>query len=420
MKKLSIFLVSMAAVLGFTSCEQDRDPVYHAPTTFELNQPALQNQLIVLSEDGTFELVAKAQPDYGYSAVTQYGAIVSLTPDFTETREIQASTQSKMVFSSAKLAMAICELKGFESEEDYVDEDPIPVYFRGVAYLDGVESSRIVSSNYVSLNQVKYYYAVPSAGFIYLVGGPTGWNEPSAGNKAHYENWKLKEDDDNMGSKIYKGTFNIPAGEQYFRFYVELSGWGNDGELPSIGPNAVDGVNTPIEWVDGSFSGSAVPGKGSWVTPSDWEGGDITMVVNLSNAADYTVQFIIGSVTVVDPSYLYMVGNQSNWAEPSEANADVYSNWRLVDNTGSGVYYGTFELPADMDPADLYCRFYDSLPGWNGTAKYAASSADENIDVTLGTPATTTAGPGNFLLHNAAGTTITVTLDTNANTVVFE
>lgn len=394
----------MVAVFGFTSCEQDTEPVYHAPTTFELNTPALQDQYIELTPDGTFDLVAKAQPDYGYSAVTEYGCIVSLTPDFAETREFTSGVQSRMTFKSADLAVAICELKGIESEEDYVDEDPIPVYFKGTAQINGIEGSRIVSSNYVVLNHVKYYFAVPVPGYIYLVGNPEGWAGPNEGNAEHYAPWRLWEADNAIGSQIYTGQFTMPAAPM-FRFYTALTGWDADSYGAQVDDNPID-----FELQDGVFESPMVKGKGSFSFPS-FAGGVMTIVVNMK---EMTVTVYEGAQTVVTPRYIYMVGNNGGWAEPVEG---TYEDWKLVDNSESGVYSNTFDL-TDLPADDLYCRFYSELNGW-GAAQWA-STTGADYEVTPGVPAPTAVGEGCFMYPGAKGQTIKVTLDTNNNTVTFE
>lgn len=424
MKKLSFILAGALALVGFTSCEQDKDPVYHAPTSFELNTPVMQDQYIDLSNEGTIELVAKAQPDYGYSAVTHYSALVSLTEDFAdfvEVKSVGTGTHSRMEFNNADVAMAICQLKGITDEDSYVEEPAIPLYFRGVAELTGVESSRIVSSNTVCLKQVKYYFAVPVPGYIYIVGGINGWNEPKESNKALYNDWRLFEADNAIGSKVYSAVFDIPAGDLYFRFYTELTGWGSDDAFPSVGPFGTDGVNLDVEFVDGSFGGSAVPGKGSWHIPN-WEGGEMTIIVNLANENDMTVQFISGAAEVFTPRYVYVVGNNAGWAEPSEANAATYEAWRLVDKKESGIYTGTFDF-TDFTTADgvLYCRFFETLSGWDDSLQWASdASGDVNVDIDFGTQMPVVYDGRGCFTGEVAGTTVTITLDTNNNTVTFE
>lgn len=110
---------------------------------------------------------------------------------------------------------------------------------------------------------------------MYLVGQPSGWSEPSAGNAAHYESWKLE---DNDGDLVFSGTFEVPAGAFIFRFYTALTGW--DGGA-SFGSQVAD---SPIDiTMDGGvYTGAALYGKGSWQVPG-WTGGTVAMDVDWEN-----------------------------------------------------------------------------------------------------------------------------------------
>ena len=280
MKKLSILFACLVAVLSLNSCKEDTDPQYNEPTKFVLNTPALAAQYYELTEDGTLDL-SWSQPDYGYAAAATYKVSVSLLEDFSESMEL--STEYKLCYaqvSGKEIAEAVCKLRGITKEDDYTDEPARVVYFRVRGYIKGIESSNIVS-NVIKLEQVKEYCAIQSPGYIYLVGSPTGWTGPDAGNAASYANWRLFEADDAIGSKIYSATFNMPAGDLYFRFYVELSGWGNDGELPSMGPYANDGTNETVTFNNGAFGGSIVPGKGSFAVMG-WDGSPMKITVKLN------------------------------------------------------------------------------------------------------------------------------------------
>ena len=245
MKKLALFFACAAALVGFTSCEDDKDPVYQQPTKFVLNTPALQDQYLELTEDGTFELSC-SQPDYGYAAVVNYSAEVSLTEDFANCKEITSKgtgTTAKMTFSSADLALALCELHGFVDESTFQDIDAEKVYFRAVARLTGVESSEI-RSNVVSLNKVKLYFAVPTPDYIWVIGSASafgGWTEPSEGNAAALAGARLFEPQNAIGSKVYSNTFDIPAGDVTFRLYVHLTGWdGGDSWGSQVDDNPIE------------------------------------------------------------------------------------------------------------------------------------------------------------------------------------
>ncbi len=227
-----------ALALGFTSCDQDRDPVYQAPTNFVLNTPAMQDQYIDLTEKGTLELVT-SQPDYGYSAVAVYSAEMSLDPDFSTSYQLPAvsgtTNLAKFTISQNDVAVGLMELQGITGDDaDKIFNEIYPngcdyqqIYFRAVCQLEGVPSS-VIKSNIVSYKYLKGFFAIKMPGYIYLVGAPCGWPTPDAGAEATLESWKLYEPKDAIGSKVYSGVFDIPAGSAMFRFYTALTGWDND------------------------------------------------------------------------------------------------------------------------------------------------------------------------------------------------
>ena len=98
-----------ALLLGVTSCKQEDEPKYHNPTEFKVNVPALQNQVLQLSSDmgdlSTFNLFC-SQPDYGYSAICKYSALVSLDPECPA--EDTDKTLSLPATNPAMAAMSPC------------------------------------------------------------------------------------------------------------------------------------------------------------------------------------------------------------------------------------------------------------------------------------------------------------------------
>lgn len=297
MKKISLFLASVFALLCFASCEDDKEPVYTPASSdsFELLQPAFQDQYYELTENGTFEIDCKSMPDFAGGhpvGPVIYGAQVSLSPNFVDAvideegnetpatyKTISASNSaSKIIFKDSSLAEAICLLKGLTKDDDgYVFTATDTVYFRATCRVDGIDGSDVVSKNTVSLNQVMPYFAIPSPGYIFLVGQPEGWAGPTEANAAHYADWKMFEKDDAIGSKVYYGTFQVNQGDAMFRFYTALTGWDND----SYGSQSDD---NPIEYdlTDNTYSGKIVKGKGSFSFPT-WPGGLMLVKVDMSD-----------------------------------------------------------------------------------------------------------------------------------------
>ncbi len=296
MKKLNYIFFSLLALIFATACEEPKDinPVLQTPTEFVLNNPVMSTQYIELTPTTTVNMSC-SQPDYGYAAAAQYFAQVSFTEDFAEWAEVNETPYTncaKIEMSGEELAMAICKLRGVTTEESYVDEPACPLYVRLRAVVKGAPEQSTIFSNVVVFGQVKAYYAVKLPGYIYLVGQPSGWTEPSASNLGHYENFKLLEAEDAIGSKIYSGTFEVAAGQATFRFYRKLKGWDaldDDGVIYSLGLQVEDAA-MDVAFTDGIFTSAIVNGKGSLNFP-DWQGGKMKMTVDL-NSYKVTVQVV--------------------------------------------------------------------------------------------------------------------------------
>lgn len=279
MKKISIIMALFAAVLGLSSCENDKDPVYQKPTEFKLNTPALAAQYFELTPEGTVQFTC-SQPDYGFVASANYSMQMALS-EGGETYDLTAAvpTDAKISIKAEDIATGLCVLRGIADDSQWVDIPAIPVYFRAVCQLPGHPESMIIS-NWVKLDQVKGYFAVPIPGYIYLVGAPEGWKGPDAGNAEHYADWRLFEKNDAIGSQVYYGVFDINAGDAMFRFYAALTGWdGGD----SLGSQEED---NPLDFeigADGSLTTSFVQGKGAFNFPS-WPGGEMTVIVDMNTS----------------------------------------------------------------------------------------------------------------------------------------
>ena len=328
MKKISIIFAMVAMVLGFSSCKQEDQPQYHAPTTFTVNEPALQNQAFRTSDDmtnkETFNLFC-SQPDYGYSAICDYSAIVSLNPDAPIDEWIalpnENPTSAQMDIKTYELGVAINQLLNVEDEADFADRDlfnkEFKCYFKAVCEIPGMEDSKIISSNTVSYNKVMINFSVKTAGWIFICGDVAnidsgvvnGFTAPSASNFDLYKNnFALYEPEDMIGEKLYVGTFNVnpkdPAGVDgdynegnpnacaQFRFFTELLGWTADA---SLGSHSDDFYCLPTtdKWMTG-FEGAIVNhGLGNWgvfVT----EPTPITIVVDVPNLKIYYKEGVHG------------------------------------------------------------------------------------------------------------------------------
>lgn len=348
----------MAIVLGMTSCSQEDEPKYHAPTpgSFTINAPALENQFLEtgtdLTNQTTFDIFCGSQPDYGFAAAgLNYSALVSLDPNVPDVDAnvpdqtpktvlipSMSGSTGKMTFSTYYLGAAICQLLGITSADEFAQNadvaDPVKVYFRGVCEIDGMENSRILSSNVVSYNKVFVpEFTELKAAWIYVSGniatldgfemnGGAGFLAPSVGNLDEYMKFAIYEQE--IGSKIYIGSFQLipkqdnpdPANPDTgnidevssFRFFTQLLGWTADA---SIGSHKDDFYKMDLnqQLADGHiYSGDAVwQGLGNWGihvgTPTP-----ITVVVDAAKTEAIKVWYKLGvwdvQMTGGEPTFL--------------------------------------------------------------------------------------------------------------------
>lgn len=310
MKKIFNIIAALACVGSiFTACEESQDltdPKAQQPTDKNfLNTPPTANYRYDLSGTESVTL-SLSQPDYGVGTVPTYAVQLSLDPEFdgvpaqwryngaesTPQNYIELPstyTTTTITIAAREVADAINGCRGYNKleqldEDTYTDYDG-PVYLRVRSYFPGASDEVYdlynVISNAITLNYVKAYPTIRVPGFIFLVGAPEGWAGPTPANAEHYENWKLFEADDKIGSQIYSATFDIPANQFQFRFYSALQDWDSNAIGSQDGDSPVDiALND-----NGIYSGACVvgtesgKGKGSWQIPG-WEGGEVTITVN--------------------------------------------------------------------------------------------------------------------------------------------
>lgn len=302
----------MAAVaLGFSSCKQEDEPQYHNPTTFKINTPALQNEAFVTSEEmtdkATFNLFC-SQPDYGYSAICSYSALVSLDPKapIEEWISLPNETPSMAVMSikTYELGVAVTKLLGFNTPEEFeaanAGDKSYVCYFKAVCEIPGIQGSKIISDNYTSYNKVNIKYAEKKPGWIYICGNVAdvtgehvnGFSEPKESDFANYKAyWSLYEPEDMIGEKVYVGQFILtpkdngdeldnPDAASQFRFFTELLGW---TDKASLGSNKDDFYCLPItDMVKEGYKGKVVnQGLGNWGVHCT-EATPVTIVVDVT------------------------------------------------------------------------------------------------------------------------------------------
>lgn len=307
MKKILLFCAALLSLTAFSACQDDTDPKADRPTDNNfLNIPPLANYTFDLKTVGAVEFTC-SQPGYGVATTPAYTMQFSLSPEFKwdaandkyvydaekkmdfidlSTFANFSTTNTTISVPSEVVAQAINAMLGYDKMEQFDGTLPIysgKLYARVRSYFPDVNGERYdyysINSNVVTLQDVKAYETVRLPGFIYLVGKPEGWVGPEEKNAAHYEDWKLFEADDAIGSQIYSGTFMVADDEFQLRFYTALTGWDTDSWGSQKDDNPVD-----IAFDGGKYAGAiGGPGyKGSYQVPG-WTANWVKMTVNLKS-----------------------------------------------------------------------------------------------------------------------------------------
>ena len=178
-------LLLLMTVCLFAACDDDNDsnPTLTAPTEFRLNTPALANVPIDLAKSQIVELTC-SQPNYGFTASTQYTIQVSLSPDMSDAVELDDKpTSAKLDIDAATLASTLTNMEIAKGKEETDFPMDITAYFRVKAQMltsDGnaIEGTEILS-NIVSLNKIHLLFSLPpvtTPDHVYAIGNFCSWD----------------------------------------------------------------------------------------------------------------------------------------------------------------------------------------------------------------------------------------------------
>ena len=207
MKKISLILVALAAILSFSACRESKDdhpvlnPVTGSPTTNFLNNPEGQNLGILLTQDnkGGYIHMTCSQPEqYGTALSVRYEVEVSLNQEF---KAVAADVPASILLPTAfydcseinpvndEIAAAMEEMMNITTDSpDLWPTDPCPVYMRLNANVQSATGEVVPNTNIIS-NVVKLesvslnYFARVIPGLptgIFVRGDMNGWGADPA------------------------------------------------------------------------------------------------------------------------------------------------------------------------------------------------------------------------------------------------
>jgi len=389
MKKFNILstLAISLGMLSFTACEDDNDsnPEVLQPKTFELNVPALGENMYDLESTPNIKITYK-QPDYGFTAAVTYYAQVSLDDTWEEADEengIEASyieldgssTTCEYEIQPSQVDRFIMEKKGYE-DASQIPETGVSLYVRMRATL---QSGYECVSNSIPLNVLPYYMPLTQADpeIWYLIGGNVGdgtWTNDGTDNIGTSLVPMCPIDGSNydavtgQGSLTYTGYFTTKGGFKIIKTPGSWDyQWGSDG-------------NGGYRQKDATGEGSdiTVPSDGYYTIELDTKNNTLNITAADAPARSYNVICIAGAFNdwSVDKTIMEAVntvaGNNHVWRfELDASNGDTEAKF-LADHAwtfnwgANGFPYGFGAQNGDNIPviAGKYMIVFNDITGY--------------------------------------------------------
>lgn len=379
MKKLNI-LTGLFLGIGlclFSACEDDNDsnPIVQQPESFELNTPALSENVYDLEKSSSIQLTYK-QPDYGYTAAVTYYAQVSMDNTWEEaTEETEAtyvelngnSTTCEFEADASQIDRAIMSLGGYNEEN--VPSEPLTIYMRMRATLG---SGYECYSNAISLSVFPYYMPIVDAEpeIWYLVGDCIGdgtWGNTNTDNigvslipMSIVDGYEYNTTT-GQGEIQYTGYFLAGKG---FKLIKTPGSWDNQW-----GNSSAAGIDNPVK-NDGGSSNLQVPSSGYYTVKLNTESDVLT----------------IEAAEAPDVYHIMIQGDFNGWTDAAMTQVNTVEGmnnhiWKYELDATSGDTTAKFKVsPGEAGSADGWGT------NWGGTGfPYGiGSNGGANIPVPAG------------------------------------
>ncbi len=371
MKKLNYIISGIMGMALLVGCQEHPmtalNPAAEEGTlTFEVNVPAYAGYTYVLSEanaSATMEtLYIREQPDYGFTAPTQYYAQVSFGETFDEGSFVELENigrTQKIELNTKEVNKAITLLQG-----ENVNENPgvMDIFIRLRAHLsdatatvtDSVPTIKDCYSNVIKLSVQPYYMllvdALPAP--YYWVGDFNGWSNDAAGAAAGMIPMSLV---DGFSYNTVTG-----AGEFTFTGYFEAG----LGYKLVLTPGSWD---IQVGMVDGALAFN--DGGSGNITVA--ESGYYTLT---ANSEKFEGKFEAADITPAEHATMEFVGSFDNWGE-----APIV----MTPMNMKHLWYA--EMTFDADCEGKFRNDSSWSANWGGDSfPYSTVKSGNNIKVTAG------------------------------------
>lgn len=340
MKKINILFIVLLSIIGFTSCEDTKDPVINSAAldgsiSFKLNQSRYTNATYVLEDANAtsdMDALTCVQPNYGFTAAVTYTTQVCADSAFaTDTYVSLATTVNgeKVGINTKEMNKAIIKIFG-KLPNPVVTKT---VYVRLKASISDATSTPLndtltvkpLYSNAIALKILPYEFPLFPYTEItpvpyYIVGlGDGAWNNTMAGLGKSLIPLNVsagkKYDLNGNGEFVYTGYFQASRG---FKLIRDIGGWSEQWGMKDgvYTHNTGDNINVPS---DGYYT--------------------ITL-----NSIDNTLTIVPTAITPKAYNQIGLIGAFNSWA------GDVVMS--AVETSNNHTWYTTYTFSSDSE-----CKF---------------------------------------------------------------
>lgn len=340
MKRHNIIFIILLSIIGFTSCEDAKDPVINSAALdgtlrFKLNQSQYANATYVLEDANAtadMDVLTCVQPAYGFTAAVTYTTQVCADSLFATNSSVSLATTvngEKVGINTKEMNKAIIKLFG---------KIPNPIVARKVfvrlkavisdatpSPLNDTLTVKPVYSNAIMLKILPYEFPLFPYTEItptpyYIVGlGDGAWNNSNAGLGKSLIPMSVspgkKYDLSGNGEFVFTGYFQASRG---FKLIRDIGGWSE-------------------QW--GMTAGKFTHNTGDNITvPSD---GFYTLTLN---SIDNTLSIVPAAITPASFTTIGLIGAFNGWA------ADVALT--ATETSHNHIWYTNYTFAADSE-----CKF---------------------------------------------------------------
>ena len=395
MKKINILFILLLCLIGFTSCEDTKDPIINSAAingslSFKLNQPQYSNYVLeVANSTKDLDSLTCVQPDYGFTAAVTYSTQVCGDANFAAgTFQTLPTTVNgeKVGVNTKELNKALIAFNGGAFAEPLTFKT---VYVRLKAYISDAsysttKDSLIVKplySNAISLKikpyiePLDYYYNLTLRPW-YIVGLGGKWDNSVAGLGSSLIPLNVvdgKSYDPGTGDGTFAATVYIKSSDS-FKLIRDVTAWspswamtggvlkynGADNITVStngwytITLNSIDNKLTIVATTAPKNSYASIGLVGAF---NNWPatGGDVVLTAN-TNAGGH-VWYTAYTFTADSQCKLRANGTWTvNWGTPGTVDGN-----KIYSNAGIGVIGGGGKNM--LETAGTYTIIFNDIDG---------------------------------------------------------